>query len=491
MSGLCGGVKRLLLGVAVVGATLPWAPAWAQTQTLPRVTVGDSSVVEGDTGTVDAVFPVTLSEVAAQPVSVHYATAAGPDAGGAASPADFTAATGTVTIEPGRRATTVAVRVAGDRIDEGDETFTLTLSEPVNATIGGGTGIGTIVDDDRAPALSIADAAAVEGDKGPKAMTFTVTLDHPSGRPVSFTATTADGTGPGGASAPGDYEALSATPVEVPAGAASVDVAVPIEGDLVHEGPETFTVSLAGEAGASVARRTATGTITDNDPGPDLSVADAEVPEGTMTGKSLTFTLALSVPAGQAVTAEYATADGTAVAAPDDPDHGDYTPASGHVTFAVGDREKTVTVLVNHDGLAEGDETLRFTVTGLTEGIGLARGEATGTITNDDGPPDELAVSDLTVPEGDRGARGHLFTVTRTRRTFGILAPVTVRFSTADGTATGGSDYTPRSGVLVFAGKAAVETIPVSVDGDTVDEDDETFTVTLSDPTNAVVTKAV
>ena len=246
---------------------------------------------------------------------------------------------------------------------------------------------------------------------------------------------------------------------------------------------------LSSEANAILARAIGTATITDNDVGPDVSVADATVAEGTLVGPNLQFTISLSVPAGKDVTVEYATADGTAVGSAT-PDERDFTPVAGDVVFTTGETEKTVTVFVAHDGLAEGAETVRLDLTGVPEGIGIAQGAATGTINDDDGPPDELAVNDIIWAEGDRGAQGHLFTVTRTTRSAGILPTITVRYGTGDGSARAGSDYTPRSGLLVFTGSTTTQTISVSVGGDVLDEDEETFTVTLSDPTNAVIVKA-
>ncbi|HEV7863001.1 MAG TPA: Calx-beta domain-containing protein [Acidimicrobiia bacterium] len=455
---------------------------------VPRLSIGDARVSESS-GTPAANFAVTLSEPSGKPVSVGYATANGSGAGGAAAPGDFAATSGTVTFDPGQRVRTVAVPVVDDDIDEGGETFTITLSGASQATIAQPTGAGTIVDDDGAPALSVSDATATEANTGPTPMTFKVTLDRPSSQNVTFRVQTIDGTGSNGANAPDDYEALASSPRQITAGATSVEIAVPVTGDLTHEAGEAFGLVLSAEANATVAKPMGTGTITDNDMGPDVTVADAKAAEGTLVGPSLEFKITLSAPPGKDVTLNYATADGTAMASATAPDEPDYKPASADVVFHAGDVEKTVTVLVNHDALAEGDETVLLTVTSVAEGIGIARASATGTIGNDDGPPDELSVSDPSFSENDTGMAGHLFTVTRTKRTAGIVSTVVVRYATADGTATPGADYTPRTGVLVFSGSATTQTVSVSVAGDVLDEDDEHFTVTLSSPTNAVLVK--
>jgi len=112
--------------------------------TLPSISIGDVSVAEGDGGTTSAVFTVTLSAPSGQPVSASFATADGTATAGL----DYVPATGTVSFAPGSTAQPVSVDVLGDTVFEGDETFVVNLTNPVNGTIGDGQGVGTIVDDD-------------------------------------------------------------------------------------------------------------------------------------------------------------------------------------------------------------------------------------------------------------------------------------------------------------------------------------------------------
>ena len=454
----------------------------------PYLSIGHARVAEGDSGATTAGFAVSLSEASGQTVTVDYATSGGTGTGAASSPADFAATTGTLTFNPGDRVKTVRVPVAGDSVDEPPETFSVALSDASGATIGDATGTGTILDDDGAPALSVEDATAAEG-RG--RLTFQVVLDHPSSQNVTFRVQTADGTGANAARASDDYTALSSTPAQIPAGETSVGIEVALTDDNVHEAAETLSLVLAAEANATLARPTATGTVTDDDSGPDLAVDDAAATEGTLVGDSLVFTVRLSAPAGTAVTVDYATGDGTAVAEAGPSDEPDYTPAAGTLTFQPAQTSKSVAVLVNHDGLAEGDETLALHLSNPSAGVALTRASAAGTIKNDDGAPDELSVSDIAFTEGRDGTAAHLFTVTRTRKAGGgpPAPPVTVQFSTADGSAGAPGDFTARTGVLVFAGSTTTQTISVSVAGDPIDEDDEIFTVTLSKPTNAVIGK--
>ena len=145
---------------------------------LPTLSVNDVTVTEGDTGTVNAVFTVTLAQASGLGVSVDYATANNT----AIAPADYTAASGTLTFAAGETTKTVTVLVNGDTLDEANETFFVNLSNPSNATIADGQGVGTITDDDAPSTLTINDVSVIEGDTGTTVATFTVSLSPVSVR---------------------------------------------------------------------------------------------------------------------------------------------------------------------------------------------------------------------------------------------------------------------------------------------------------------------
>ncbi len=137
---------------------------------LPTLSVGDASVTEGNSGTQDLAFTVTLSAQATTPVTVAYATGDGTAIAGS----DYTSASGTLTFAPGQTTEIVDVQVTGDTAIEGNETLTLNLSSPNGATIADGTATGTIINDDVAPpppppplpGLSISNTSVVEGAPG-------------------------------------------------------------------------------------------------------------------------------------------------------------------------------------------------------------------------------------------------------------------------------------------------------------------------------------
>ena len=111
---------------------------------LPSLAIDDVTVVEGNSGTTNAVFTVTLNAASGQTVTVNYATADGT----ATQPADYTSTSGTLTFTPGQTARTITVPVIGETIPEANETFFVNLSAATNATISDNQGVGTISNDD-------------------------------------------------------------------------------------------------------------------------------------------------------------------------------------------------------------------------------------------------------------------------------------------------------------------------------------------------------
>lgn len=111
---------------------------------LPSLSIDDVAVVEGNSGTVNAVFTVTLNAASGQTVGVNYATADG----AATQPADYTSTSGTLTFTPGQTTRTITVPVIGDTVPEANESFVVNLSGATNATISDNQGQGTITNDD-------------------------------------------------------------------------------------------------------------------------------------------------------------------------------------------------------------------------------------------------------------------------------------------------------------------------------------------------------
>jgi hypothetical protein len=431
------------------------------------VSIAPASLVEGNTGTAAMTFTVSLPVASASAVSVHYATSDGT----AHAPGDYTSKTGSVTIPAGATSATFTVSVVGDRLDERNETFTVTLSSPSGATLGTATATGTIVDDDAAPVVSVAATSVTEGNSGTAAARFTVASSAASGLAVTVTFATSDGT----AHAPGDYTASTGS-VTIPAGSTSATVTVPVVGDVLYEKNENFSLTLSRPVNATLGTATATGTIVDDDPVPVVSISDASQPEGDSGTSPMAFTVSMSALSGLPVTATYTTANGSAFA-PDD-----YTAATGTVTVPAGSTSAVVDIAVVGDGLYEGNET--FTVT-LSQPVNASLGVAgaTGTILDDDAPP-VVSVAPASVQEGDSGTTNITFTVTASNVS---ELPASLSFTTADGTAVAPDDYTATTATVTIPAGSTTAMFSVAVQGDTLHEPNETFVVTLTNPVDATI----
>ena len=235
------------------------SPGFAPPPAVPTVSIDDAIVVEGDAGTVDLVFPVTLSEPATSTVTVDWATGSGaePTAG-----TDYVAASGTVTFLPGETESTVVVTVFGDTIDEpgqayGADWLGVVLSNPSGATLPPGpwanVGFGLILDDDPAVLVSIGNATVVEGDAGTVELVFPVTLSEPSASTVTVDWATGSGAEP---TAGTDYAAASGTVTFLP-GETEHTVVVTVFGDTIDEpgqveGADWLGVALSNPTNASL-----------------------------------------------------------------------------------------------------------------------------------------------------------------------------------------------------------------------------------------------
>jgi hypothetical protein len=433
----------------------------------PALTINDVTVTETNGGSIPATFTVTLSAASGKTVTVDYATADGTATAGS----DYTTTNGTLTFAPGTLSRTIAVPVLGDRVDEPTEFYTVNLSGAINATIAKAAGTGTILDNDQPSSLSINNVSVTEGDTGSVPATFTVTLSAASGQTVTVNYQTANGT----ATAGSDYTATSGTLTFAP-GTVTQSVVVPVLGDTLDEPNETFTVALSGAVNATIANGTGTGTIVDNDPTPSLTINSVSVTEGNTGSVPATFTVTLSAASGQTVTVNYQTANGTATAG------SDYTATSGTLTFAPGVVSQSIVVAVLGDTVSEPNETFTVNLSGAVNAT-IATTAGTGTIVDNDGPP-SLTINNVSVTEGNTGSVPATFTVTLSAASG---QTVTVNYQTANGTATAGSDYTATSGTLTFAPGTVTQSVVVPVLGDTLDEPNETFTVTLSGAVNATI----
>lgn len=241
---------------------------------LPTLTINDVTVNEGNAGTTSFTFTVSLGAPAGPGgVTFDIATANGTATAGV----DYVANSLTgQTIPAGSSSYTFTVLVNGDALNEASETFFVNVTNVVNAVVVDGQGVGTVVNDDPLPSLSIDDVTVVEGNSGTTNAVFTVTLSAASGQTVSVNYTTADGT----ATQPADYTSTSGTLTFTP-GQTTRTITVPVVGETVPEANETFFVNLSGASNATIADNQGVGTITNDDV--PVTVSPGTLPGGAVT----------------------------------------------------------------------------------------------------------------------------------------------------------------------------------------------------------------
>ena len=203
-------------------------------------------------------------------------------------------------------------------------------------------------------------------------------------------------------------------------------------------------------------------------PVPGFTVSGSSTSEGS----GLIFTVSRSGSTAGAMSVNYATANGSAIAG------SDYTAGSGTLSFASGEAAKTVTIATTDDALVESAETLTLNLSGATGGATIPVPQAVGTINDNDvaETPPAFAINDVSVTEGG----SLVLTVTKTGT---VSSSYSVSFATANGTATAGSDYTAASSTLAFAAADTTKTVTVATIDDAVVEAAETVGVNLSGAT--------
>jgi hypothetical protein len=214
---------------------------------LPKITINDASVTEGNSGTKTMTFTVKLSKPWSVNVKVNYATQAQTATAGS----DYLSKSGTLTFTPGQTSKTVTITINGDTTVEPDETFLVKLSSPVNGVIIDGTGVGTIRNDDPSSSsvlISVNDGGVTEGNSGTKTVTISVKLNKASTKTITVQYATQDGTAKVGGN---DYVSQTGT-ITFAAGQTSKTITLTVKGDTVHEADEDFFVNLFNPTNALI-----------------------------------------------------------------------------------------------------------------------------------------------------------------------------------------------------------------------------------------------
>jgi Ca2+-binding RTX toxin-like protein len=209
----------------------------------------------------------------------------------------------------------------------------------------------------------------------------------------------------------------------------------------------------------------------------NLSLSPSSVTEDGAANLVYTFTRDITT---NVLTVNYSIA-GTANSS----DYTGATPGTGKtITFAANSATAILTIDPRADTTVESDETVALTlVAGTNYTIGTTTA-VTGTITNDDFLPTINLSANQTIVEGFTSPQNLSYTVTLSKAS---TQSITVQYATANSTAIAGSDYTSTTGVLTFNPGITTQVINIPILNDDLNEVNETFTLSLTSPTNAVL----
>ncbi|HYO63712.1 MAG TPA: Calx-beta domain-containing protein [Pyrinomonadaceae bacterium] len=358
----------------------------------------------------------------------------------------------------------------------------MNLSAPVNATLGDAQGLGTILNDDAAPtvSLSLNDVSVAEGNSGTTDAVFTATLSGTTTKTVTVDVLTISESASVGSDFQSSFKTLTFAP-----GQTSQTFAVPVIGDALFEGNETFRVEFRNPVNATVADGAGVGTILDDDASPTVSVDDVTVTEddgGTGSAVRAVFTVSLSSATSGQVVVGYTVASGSAV------EGEDFLGVGGALMFGPGTTKQTISVPVVGDTIAEAEEQFFVNLTPMDNAV-IVKSKGTGTILDDDQnkptPFVQFDVRDRAVSEGVG------FVVVNVTRSGDASKAVSVLYSTnVDNNSRAASerdDYTIALGRLDFAPGETSKSFNVLITDDSRAEREEFITLTLADPTGGAV----
>ncbi|MCW9679409.1 hypothetical protein FJR41_001010, partial [Dolichospermum planctonicum UHCC 0167] len=258
----------------------------ADNDAIPQVSINDLTITEGNSGTRNANFIVSLSNPSSQTISVNYQTV---DDEATTANNDYVATTGTITFTPGQTTKTLPITVNGDTVGEANEAFTVLLTNAVNATLLKNEGIGIIRNDDLpgVTVTAIYTQATESGVPGIFQLNRTGSITKSLNVNYSLSGTATNGT---------DYSTLNGVATFASGSSTAIIFVNPTE-DTRFEGNETAIFNLLTGTGYTVGTsNSSTITIADNDPQPQISINDVTLTEGNSGTKTANFAVTLSSP---------------------------------------------------------------------------------------------------------------------------------------------------------------------------------------------------
>jgi hypothetical protein len=430
---------------------------------------------EGNSGVTQYTFTVTRTGLLSCSSTAQWSVIG--IGGQPADAADFPGGvlpTGSVTFAAGETSKTITIDVNGDTIAENDETFAVTLADPIGATITTASAGGTIVNDDTNLGIIAINADQVEGNSGSKSFTFAIERTGVlSGTSTTSWAAAGSGITPADASDFAGGTLPSGTVTFAP-GEASKLISVDINGDTQIETDETFSVTLYGSTEVISQNPTPTGTIISDEP---ITISLGVQPSNALedSGNLLTYTFTRNGPTDAPLTINFL------VSGSADPST-DYTANCdlsnfplGIITFNAGDSVATLEITPIADSTFETDETIEIELLASSEYAVGTVGPVVATIINDDLPAISLSIDPTTVLED--GSSNLVYSFSRTGPT---NAPLTVYYTVGGTASTDDFSGIPTSQAITFAaGQSSVDLV-VNPTADNLAEADETVAITIS-----------
>ena len=444
-----------------------------------QLTIQDASADETNSS---IAFRIDSSETLTQDVTFNYSTSIGASDSAEADDFDPESAV-SHTLSAGSVRGLIDIYLNDDDLYEGDETFTVTISNPVNASIADATATGTIIDDETQPTLEVSPASATEGDD----IIFLVDLIGPlTEDDVTFNYATSRESDDNSES--NDFTRTTGTET-IAAGNSAAIITVPTSDDgtnhtnSLYEGNETFTFTIFNPTVAAILHATAKGTILDDEDVPTASFQTISQQASENSGTVNNFIQFDIAPLTEGSAQISLTITGTATAGQD------YETPDTTLTLSPRQSQFSEPITINDDNVYEISETVIVTLVAESDNIQIdpITGTKTLYISDNDDPP-VLSFAGLLVPVDEDD--GHaVLTVNKTGLT-DVTATVDyeTRQRTGATAAVAGQDYVTTSGTLTFQPNETSKTISVPIiDNNVYEATSKRFEVVLQNHAHALL----
>lgn len=396
--------------------------------------------------------------------------------GSAVAPGDYQATSGTLTFAAGESHKTITIPLVDDTIAEGLEFFNLQLTNPTGTSLGAiNTTSVLIVDDDSGAQIGFTTSSYIVSENAGSA-TITITRTGSTSAQASVQYETTSGFCCGNAATPTvDFTPVAGTLTFGP-GETVKTFTVPIIDDQIDEQSEGVGLRLLSPVNTTISFSQATLTIVDDDAPTTIGFTQSALVLSEGDGAAV-LTVVRNGDVSQTSTVNYVTSDSTARAG------SDYALTGGTLTFLPGETNKTISVPIIDDSVAEVTESFTLFLSNATNAT-VPTNNVAITIVDNDGGGTFVGFDQSSYTFGEGAGTVNL----NVRRTGNTGSAFTVDYSLCCGSATPDVDYVNAAGTLSFAPGEVVKSIPLKILQDTLPESTETTSLSLSNAVGASIT---